>query len=219
MCTSQKPITPRLVDISKPGSTFGAPSRPAWPKCTSRPNGASASSDCSNVRPPTISSTTSTRLPSFASRSAARELLRARVDGRVRAEPLGELALLGRRRDADHAAGAEPLGELHRQRPDAARRGVHHDASRPRAAARSCAAGATPSCPAATSASAAPSLDALGHVPHRRRVGDRALGVAAAATSATTRRPSGVVPTTSPPGTSGSSAGARYEFSAWWVSA
>jgi hypothetical protein len=38
-------------------------------------------------------------------------------------------------------------------------------------------------------------------------------------TMATTRRPSGVRPTTSPPGTIGSTLRDKYEFSAWWVSA
>ena len=61
-------------------------------------------------------------LPAVRIQDRRLEVVGVRVDGGVGAEPRRQLALVGARRDPDHPAGAQPLRELHRKRPDPARR-------------------------------------------------------------------------------------------------
>ena len=154
----------------------------------------------SNVRPPIISSTTSTRSPPLASRSAA--VRSSAPESTVASAPRRSASarFSGRRGDADHAAGAEALGELDRQRADAAGGGVHDHGlalAQLRAGAQQVPRGRA----LQDERERLRRRHAVGHLP------DRAPGARRRArrsrrrpSSATTRRPSGVVPTTSPPG-------------------
>src|SRR5215218_6766953 len=212
-CMSQKPITPRLVAMSLPGFTLGAPSRPAWPKCTSRPKWASALRLCSNVEPPTISRITSTWLPSLASmsaavRSSARESKVASAPSRVTSSRFGALdappiTLPAPKRFASWTAIVPT--------PPAAAWTATLSPSRSCALVRSrCQA----LVPWTTRPNACASLTPSGTFHISDGWASARSAYPPPFNSATTRSPSGVVPTTSPPGTSGSSAAARYEFSA-----
>ena len=90
------------------------------------------------------------------------EVLARDVDGGVGAELERQRALLLGRRGRDHAAGAERLAELHGERADAARRGVHDDALARLRSARDVRYRCHAVRPWSSSASAVASLDAVG---------------------------------------------------------
>ena len=120
-------MTARLRDISAPGSTGRGAVREAMPKVASRPNGASAASEASNVGPADHLEHDVDLAPAVGGLEGRLEVGLAGVDRHVGAELLRERALVGAGRHADDAAGAPGLGQLHGQRADAAGRGVHDD--------------------------------------------------------------------------------------------
>ena len=141
-CISQNPMTPRLVAISLPGLTVGAPSAPDCPKWTRRPKCATALRLCSKVSP-------ADHLEDHVERGALvgldhrlLEVVGVGVDGRVRPEPLASSRFSGLEARPITRPGAEALGELDRDRPDAAGGGEHRHALALAAAGRLCAAGA-----------------------------------------------------------------------------
>ena len=99
----------RLRSLQQRAGADLALSREALPKTTIRPSGASAASSASKASPPLMWRTASTFLPSLASRIAPRRSSRARVDGRVGAEALDQLALLGARGEPDHLGAPAAL--------------------------------------------------------------------------------------------------------------
>ena len=133
----------------------------------------------------------------------------ARIDRDVCAKVERQLSLLVAGRGGDHAPGAPALRDLDRQAPDPARGRVHDDTlafSEVRTGAQQVPGRGS----LQDDRQRLAVVDPVGHVKCEQRCRQDALGVAATPpTSATTRLPSGVVPTTSAPGIIGSSAAAR----------
>ena len=132
-CMSQKPITAREWRIRWPVLTSFC-SREAIPKTTMRPNGASVRRQASKACAAAHLEHRVDLLALVGLEDRRPQVLGARVDGRVGAQPRGQLALLLARGERDHPpAGA--LGELHRERAGAAGRRLDDDRlARPRAA-------------------------------------------------------------------------------------
>ena len=178
-----------------------------------------ARSDSSKTRPPTISSTTSTGRPPFASTSRSfRPSASRRRSRRPRRAPAPAPASRpttrsrspGRRRSA-WPAGPRPSRP--RRRPRGRRR------TRPWPGGVDVCSRCQAVTPCRTSASACPSDNPSGMSKTSGSGASATCAYPPLGTRATTRRPSSVVPATSPPGTTGSCVGVRYVFSVWCVSA